>query len=103
MNGGVVVVNGKSDVRVAALVRSRLAVGLSLSVVMVVIYFGFMALFAFDKPLLGVILAPGLSLGILLGPLLIISSFILCVAYIAWANAFLDPGIDAVKPKKTDP
>lgn len=76
-----------------ALAKKRLTVALLLSSVMVLIYFGFMGLFAFDKPLLGTILAPGLSLCIVLGPLVIISSFLLCLIYVLWANRVFDPGI----------
>ena len=36
---------------------------------MTVIYVGFILLIAFNKPLLGTVLVPGLSLGILLGVL----------------------------------
>ncbi|WP_050423649.1 DUF485 domain-containing protein [Bradyrhizobium tropiciagri] len=75
------------------LAKTRLTVALVLSVTMIVIYFGFMALFAFDKPLLGTILMPGLSLCIVLGPLVIISSFVLCLVYVLWANRVLDAGI----------
>ena len=60
---------------------------------MIVIYFAFMGLFAFDKPLLGTVLMPGLSLCILLGPLVIIASFLLCLIYVLWANRVLDAGI----------
>ena len=83
--------------KITALVRSRLTLALSLTALMIAIYFGFMSLFAFDKPLLGVILAPGLSLGLLLGPLVITCAFILCFVYVAWASAFFDPGINATK------
>jgi len=89
--------SGMAGDRITALVRSRLTLALSLTALMIAIYFGFMALFAFDKPLLGVIVAPGLSLGLLLGPLVITCAFILCFAYVAWANASFDPKIDAMK------
>ena len=75
------------------LAKKRLTVALVLSLAMIVIYFGFMGLFAFDKPLLGTILTPGLSLCIVLGPLVIISSFLLCLTYVLWANRVFDPGI----------
>lgn len=68
-------------------------VAVALSAVMIVIYFGFMGLFAFDKPLLGTILTPGLSLCIVLGPCVIISSFVLCLIYVLWANRVFDAGI----------
>jgi len=83
--------------KITALVRSRLTLALSLTALMIAIYFGFMTLFAFDKPLLGVILAPGLSVGLLLGQQVITRAFILCFAYVAWANASFDPKIDAMK------
>ena len=75
------------------LAKRRLTIALILSAAMIVIYFGFMALFAFDKPLLGTILVPGLSLCIVLGPLVIISSFVLCLIYVLWANRVFDAGI----------
>lgn len=75
------------------LAKQRLTIALALSAAMVVIYFGFMGLFAFDKPLLGTILMPGLSLCIVLGPLVILSSFLLCLIYVLWANRVLDAGI----------
>ena len=89
--------SGMAGDRITALVRSRLTLALSLTALMIAIYFGFMSLFAFDKPMLGVILAPGLSLGLLLGPLIITCAFILCFAYVAWANVSFDPKIDAMK------
>jgi uncharacterized membrane protein (DUF485 family) len=75
------------------LAKTRLTLALVLSLAMIVIYFGFMGLFAFDKPLLGTILTPGLSLCIVLGPLVIISSFLLCLIYVLWANRVFDAGL----------
>ena len=76
-----------------SLTSKRLVVALVLSAAMVVIYFTFMGLFAFNKPLLGTILAPGLSLCILLGPAVILSSFALCLIYVVWTNRVYDPAI----------
>ena len=42
---------------------------------------------------LGQMLAPGLSLCILLGPLVIVSSFLLCLVYVLWANRVFDPAL----------
>jgi uncharacterized membrane protein (DUF485 family) len=86
--------------RGAALARKRLVIALVLSAAMMAIYFGFMGLFAFDKPLLGTILAPGLSLCIVLGPLVIISSFLLCLVYVLWANRVFDAGIRELTPRE---
>jgi uncharacterized membrane protein (DUF485 family) len=79
--------------RVLELVRKRLLIALWLSAAMIIVYFGFMGLFAFNKPLLGTILAPGLSLCILLGPAVILTSFVLCLIYVLWANRVYDPGV----------
>jgi uncharacterized membrane protein (DUF485 family) len=85
--------SGDTSGRVLELVRKRLSIALWLSVAMIVVYFGFMGLFAFNKPLLGTILAPGLSLCILLGPAVIVTSFVLCLIYVHWANRVYDPGV----------
>ena len=73
--------------RVAA-TRWRLA--LLLTAVMTITYVGFILLIAFDKPLLGTILMPGLSLGILLGVLLIILAWALILVYVRWTNTHYD-------------
>jgi uncharacterized membrane protein (DUF485 family) len=71
----------------------RWRVALTLSVCMLVIYFGFILLIAFDKPLMGSILTPGLSLGILLGVVVILSAWVLTTIYVRWANRVYDEKI----------
>ena len=73
--------------RVAA-ARWRLAI--LLTTVMTVIYVGFILLIAFNKPLLGTILIPGLSVGILLGVLVILTAWVLIVIYVQWTNQHYD-------------
>ena len=73
--------------RVAA-TRWRLA--LLLTAVMTVVYVGFILLIAFNKPLLGTILMPGLSLGILLGVLIIALAWLLIMIYVRWTNTHYD-------------
>jgi uncharacterized membrane protein (DUF485 family) len=68
----------------------RWRVALTLSVCMLAIYFGFILLIAFDKPLMGSILTPGLSLGILLGVVVILSAWVLTTIYVRWANRVYD-------------
>ncbi|MBS0387126.1 MAG: DUF485 domain-containing protein [Proteobacteria bacterium] len=70
--------------------RQRWRIAAALSAVMVLVYFGFVLLVAFDKPLLGTLLAPGLSVGVLLGALVIVAAWILTWYYVRWANAHLD-------------
>ena len=76
--------------RVAA-ARWRLA--LILTAAMTLIYVGFILLIAFNKPLLGTILMPGLSLGILLGVLVIVLAWVLIVIYVRWTNTHYDHAI----------
>ena len=64
---------------------------------MVALYFGFIALIAFRKPLLGRLLAPGLSLGILLGALVIVCSWLLTWVYVRWANTRYDAELHRLK------
>jgi uncharacterized membrane protein (DUF485 family) len=60
---------------------------------MFALYFGFILLIAFQKPLLGRLVAPGLSLGILLGALVIVISWGLTFVYVRWANRHYDAAI----------
>lgn len=53
---------------------------------MVVIYFGFILLIAYDKPLMGRLLAPGLSIGVVMGAGVIVSAWALTFIYVASAN-----------------
>ncbi len=68
------------------LAARRWRVAASLTAATLVAYFGFILLIAFDKPLMGRLIAPGLSLGILLGALVIAISWGLTGLYILWAN-----------------
>ena len=66
----------------------------SLTIAMIAIYFGFVALIAYNKPLLARRIAPGLSLGILLGVLVIVGSWVLTWVYVRWANNHYDDAVD---------
>jgi uncharacterized membrane protein (DUF485 family) len=61
----------------AALSAARWRIAILLTLAMMVLYFGFILLLAFAKPLLGRELAPGLSLGILFGTVVILASWML--------------------------
>jgi uncharacterized membrane protein (DUF485 family) len=84
------------EAQLRALAAMRWRVALALTGAMVAIYFGFIALIAYDKPLLGRPVMPGLSLGILLGALVIVASWLLTWAYVRWANVHYDPALRAV-------
>jgi uncharacterized membrane protein (DUF485 family) len=77
--------------RFQALVRQRSSFAWVLSIVMLVIYFGFILLVAFAKPLLAMKIGGGVtSLGILLGLGVIIAAFVLTGIYVYRANSEFD-------------
>jgi len=61
------------------------------------IYFGFILLVAFDKGLLGREVLSGLSVGILLGALVIVSAWGLIWIYVRWANGHYDDTVTHIK------
>lgn len=81
------------DERLRALAAQRLRIAIMLTITMIVIYFGFIVLIAYDRSLLATLVAPGLTLGILLGALVIVVSWLLTYAYVRWANTRYDPAL----------
>lgn len=67
---------------------------LSLTAAMIALYFGFILLIAYDKPLLGRLIVPGLSIGVVLGALVIVGSWTLTWIYVRWANTHYDAELD---------
>ena len=82
--------------RLEELVAAQWRLAVLLTAAMMAIYFGFIALVAFAKPLLAVVLIPGLSLGILLGTLVILSAWVLIWVYVRWANSHYDATVDSL-------
>jgi uncharacterized membrane protein (DUF485 family) len=76
-----------------AVSAARWRVAISLTVAMMVAYFGFILLVAFNKPLLATLVARGLSLGMLLGALVIIVAWALTWVYVRWANTHYDASL----------
>jgi uncharacterized membrane protein (DUF485 family) len=73
------------------LVRQRAGFAWTLSIIMLIIYFGFILLVAFAKPLLATKIGEGItSLGILLGLGVIVSAFVLTGIYVQRANSRFD-------------
>ena len=85
------------DVRLRALAAARWRVAIALTAAMVAIYFGFIALIAFRRELLATLVMPGLTLGILLGALVIVASWLLTWIYVRWANGVYDAGLAELK------
>ena len=86
-----------SDHRFRSLAETRWRIAMALTATMIAIYFGFILLIAYDKPLMGRLLTRGLSVGVLLGALVIVASWVLTWVYVRWANTHYDAGIDEVR------
>ena len=90
----------ETEAKLHAVAARRWRIAIWLSVAMLTVYYGFILLVAFNKPLLGTILVsvasatgvakPGLSLGITLGALVIACAWVFTAIYVYWANTKYD-------------
>ena len=92
-----------SDHRFRLLAATRWRIAISLTVVMIAIYFGFILLIAYNKPLMGRLVTRGLSVGVLLGALVIVASWVLTWIYVRWANTHYDAGLEEVRREARTP
>jgi uncharacterized membrane protein (DUF485 family) len=86
-----------------ALHGTRWRIALTLTSAMVVLYFGFIALIAYKRELMGRLIAPGLSVGIALGALVIVVSWLLTWWYVHWANTRYDAELLALQTSSGSP
>jgi uncharacterized membrane protein (DUF485 family) len=86
-----------NDERLRALTRARGRISIALTSAMILLYFGFIGLIAFDKALLARRVVPGLSLGILLGARVIVVSWLLTWFYVRWANKHYDTALRDIR------
>ena len=84
-----------------ALAGRRARVGAILTVVMLVVYFGFILLIAFNKDGLHELITDGLSLGMLLGVIVVLTTWVLTWIYVGWANRKYEPEIQRLKSERT--
>jgi len=90
-----------TELAVHAIAAQRWKIVVTLSL-MLMIYFGVILLVAFGRSFLLVLLAPGLSVGILLNAVTIVACWVLCVIYVAWANGGYDEEVaQAVRSRRT--
>ncbi|WP_409893846.1 DUF485 domain-containing protein [Gemmatimonas sp.] len=75
----------------------RWKVAAVLTMGMVLVYFGFIALVAFQPGLLAKRVSEGLSVGIVLGALVIVAAWLLTWRYVSWANRVYDPALAALR------
>ena len=81
------------------MVKQKWLISLLLTFIMLVIYFGFILLIAFDKPFLAKPIGQNLTLGLPVGIGILFSAWLLTGIYIWWANKFYDKQVDELKKK----
>ncbi|MBL8137499.1 MAG: DUF485 domain-containing protein [Acidobacteria bacterium] len=79
------------------LAAARWRIGLGLTAAMTAIYVVFILLIAYGKGFLGRLLAPGLSIGIALGVLVILAAWALILVYVRWANDHYDREVAVIR------
>jgi uncharacterized membrane protein (DUF485 family) len=82
----------EQDPNYQELVRRRSSLGWTLTLIMLIIYFGFILLVAYAPKFLGTPLVTGvITIGIPIGLLVIVSAFLLTGIYVSKANSKYDP------------
>jgi uncharacterized membrane protein (DUF485 family) len=91
-----------AQIRLAELAAARWRLSVLLTTTMTLVYVGFILLIAFGKPLLALVIMPGLSVGILLGILVIVVAWAIIIIYVRWANGHYDTAVSAVRRERGD-
>jgi uncharacterized membrane protein (DUF485 family) len=77
----------------ARLVSNRWRVSLTLTVLLFVMYYGYIVLIAVNKPFMARRLGDVTPIGVPLGVAVILGSWFLTALYIVWANRWYDPEV----------
>lgn len=80
----------RANPRFQELVRTRRSFGWSLTIVMLVIYYGFIALVAFAPSVIGQPVSGNITVGLVLGVAVILSAVLLTGIYVWRANSSFD-------------
>jgi uncharacterized membrane protein (DUF485 family) len=83
--------------RFKSLMRKRWTVSAILTVVLFVIYYGYILIVGYGKTFLGIKVGVYTNYGIILGVLVIVLSWALTLIYVIWANNVYDKEVDAIK------
>lgn len=86
-----------------ALARARWRIALRLSLAVFALYFGFILAVAFAKEAIAHEIAPGLSVGIVLGAAVIVGAWASTWFYVHWANRHFDPQLSELQKKAQGP
>ena len=79
------------------LVAKRWSVSIVLTILLFIIYYGYILLIGYNKPFLAQKIGEVTTLGIPLGIGTIVLSWVLTVVYVIWANNSYDPEVQRLK------
>lgn len=85
-----------------ALVRKRVSVSITLTIVMLAVYFGFILTIAFNKEFLAMKIGESMTIGLPIGIGIIIFAWLLTGVYTRWANKSYDPSVRELKKQIMD-
>jgi uncharacterized membrane protein (DUF485 family) len=83
--------------RFKALVRKRWSVSIVLTLLLFLLYYGYILVVAYGKPFLALKVGTHTTLGIIFGALTIVGSWLLTIAYVVWANTIYDREVNSIK------
>ena len=82
-----------------SLVRQKNTISWILTALELVLYFGFIALIAFNKPFLGTKISGAITVGIPIAVGTMVLSWVFTGIYIRWANSKYDDMVQKIKDK----
>jgi uncharacterized membrane protein (DUF485 family) len=88
-----------NDSEFKSLARRKTSISIILTILELVLYFGFIALIAFNKPFLASKISGAISIGIPIAVATIVLSWVLTGIYIQWANTKYDVLVKKIKEK----
>lgn len=80
-----------------SLVKKKWTVSYVLLAILFIVYYGYICIIAWNKEFLAVKLGQYANMGLILGPLVIVISWILTAYYVWWANNIYDKEVDELK------
>jgi uncharacterized membrane protein (DUF485 family) len=91
-----------TSVEFGALVATRWRVSIALTIALFVIYYGYILLVATNRALLATRVGDTITLGIVLGVTVLVSSWVLTAVYVVWANRRYDPVVQRLRKRLRD-
>jgi uncharacterized membrane protein (DUF485 family) len=88
-----------NDSEFKSLAIRKTSISIILTILELVLYFGFIALIAFNKPFLASKISGAISIGIPIAVATIVLSWVLTGIYIQWANTKYDVLVKKIKEK----